>query len=640
MIDERGLGDDSLVIELASNDGYLLQHYRDAGVPVLGVDPARNIAAAAEARGIPTRCAFFGRELAQELVAEGLRPDLLHANNVLAHVPDLNGFVAGIAELLGAGGGRGVIEVPYVKDLLDGVEFDTIYHEHLCYFSLTALGGLFTRHGLVVEAIERLEIHGGSLRVFIAPEGIAEQAGSVELLIEEEAGWGVGRPEPYLAFGERVVAMGERLKGLARRPEVGGSPARRLRRGGEGEHAAEHLRDRRSRRSTSSPTPARTSRGATCRAAGSRSPPRAAARGEAGLRAAAGVELRRRDPRAAGRLPEPGRAVHHPDSRAEGRMTIEGVQVIPLRRIPDERGTIFHMLRADDPHFTEFGEIYFASVYEGVVKAWHLHRLMTLNYACVHGRVKVVCYDDRAESPTRGNLMEVFLGPDNYSLIVIPPGIWNGHKGMGPGRLDHRQLRDPSPRSVAVRATRPVRQRDPVRLGCPSPLKAGGALPSAIVPNRTLLVFHAERLHDDSVWRRVLPVATALAEGGIRLTFFVFPYRAEAVGADLARSRARAEALGHEVGQHTHFYAGKSFLTEHKSDDFSDGNVVACLERDADALRAMGVKLRGFTAGAWQLPDAALNALLDLGFEYDCLCPPSAAWRPAPQRAPSVARPA
>jgi hypothetical protein len=214
MIDERGLGDESLVIELASNDGYLLQHYRAAGIPVLGVDPARNVAAAAQERGIPTRCAFFGRELAGELVAEGLRPDLLHANNVLAHVPDLNGFVAGIAELLGAGGGRGVIEVPYVTELLAGVEFDTIYHEHLCYFSLTALERLFTRHGLVVEEIERLEIHGGSLRVFVAPKEIAHQDASVGPLLDEEAGWGVDRREPYLAFGERVAATGERLREL------------------------------------------------------------------------------------------------------------------------------------------------------------------------------------------------------------------------------------------------------------------------------------------------------------------------------------------------------------------------------------------------------------------------------------------
>jgi hypothetical protein len=136
--------------------------------------------------------------------------------------------------------------------------------------------------------------------------------------------------------------------------------------------------------------------------------------------------------------------------------------------------------------------------------------------------------------------------------------------------------------------------------------------------DRTLLVFHAERLHDDPVWRRVLPLARTLAEDGIAVTFFVFPYRAEAVGADLApRVRELAE-LGHEIAQHTHFYAGKSFLTERKYDDLSDANVIACLERDLDALRAMGVEPRGFTAGAWQLPEVGLEALLSLGFQYDC----------------------
>ena len=110
--------------------------------------------------------------------------------------------------------------------------------------------------------------------------------------------------------------------------------------------------------------------------------------------------------------------------------TIDGVLTVPLRRIPDERGTIFHMLRADDPHFVEFGEIYFTSVYEGVVKGWHKHRDMTLNYACVHGRVKVALYDDREGSPTRGTVQEVFLGPDEHSLVVIPPDIWTGVKGM------------------------------------------------------------------------------------------------------------------------------------------------------------------------------------------------------------------
>jgi dTDP-4-dehydrorhamnose 3,5-epimerase len=109
---------------------------------------------------------------------------------------------------------------------------------------------------------------------------------------------------------------------------------------------------------------------------------------------------------------------------------IEGVQVVPLRRIPDERGTVMHMLRATDPHFAAFGEIYFSTVYRGVVKGWHRHRDMTLNYACVFGRIKLVLYDERAGSATKGELLEIFLGPDDYALVVIPPGVWNGFKGM------------------------------------------------------------------------------------------------------------------------------------------------------------------------------------------------------------------
>jgi dTDP-4-dehydrorhamnose 3,5-epimerase len=109
---------------------------------------------------------------------------------------------------------------------------------------------------------------------------------------------------------------------------------------------------------------------------------------------------------------------------------IEGVRVVPLGRIPDERGTVMHMLRATDPHFIAFGEIYFSTVYRGLVKGWHRHRDMTLNYACVFGRVKVALYDERDGSPTRGALQEVFLGPDNHALVVVPPEVWNGFKGM------------------------------------------------------------------------------------------------------------------------------------------------------------------------------------------------------------------
>jgi dTDP-4-dehydrorhamnose 3,5-epimerase len=109
---------------------------------------------------------------------------------------------------------------------------------------------------------------------------------------------------------------------------------------------------------------------------------------------------------------------------------IEGVQVIPLKKIPDERGTILHMLKCTDPHFRQFGEIYFSTVYPGVIKGWHKHREMTLHYACIEGRIKLVLFDDRDESPTKGQSMEIFLGPDDYSLVIIPPGIWNGFKGM------------------------------------------------------------------------------------------------------------------------------------------------------------------------------------------------------------------
>lgn len=113
-----------------------------------------------------------------------------------------------------------------------------------------------------------------------------------------------------------------------------------------------------------------------------------------------------------------------------GDRVIDGVEVVPLRRMPDDRGTVYRMLRSTDPHFVDFGEVYFSSVYHGVVKAWKNHRRVTVNYACVHGRVKVVLYDDREGSPTRETLMEIFLGPDNYALVVIPPGVWNGFQGM------------------------------------------------------------------------------------------------------------------------------------------------------------------------------------------------------------------
>ena len=216
-IAERRLDANSLVVELASNDGYLLQYYRARGIPVLGIDPAPGPVAAARARGVETLQAFFGRDLAMRLAAEGRRADVIHANNVLAHVADTNGFVAGIGTLL-ADEGVAVIEVPYVKELIEHGEFDTIYHEHLCYFSVTALTRLFQRHGLSLNRVEPLEIHGGSLRLFVGRR--KREDPSVAEYLEAERSAGLDRLEYYVGFSAKVgrirSELGTLLAGLKR----------------------------------------------------------------------------------------------------------------------------------------------------------------------------------------------------------------------------------------------------------------------------------------------------------------------------------------------------------------------------------------------------------------------------------------
>lgn len=211
VIAKRQLGPDSLVVEIASNDGYLLQYYAQAGVPVLGIDPAENVTPAAEARGVPTLVAFFGRETAKDLVAAGHRADVIHGLNVLAHVADLNGVAAGIALLLKPNG-VAIIEAPYVRQMIENVEFDTIYHEHLCYFSLTALDRLFRRHGLAVIEVAQTPIHGGSLRITVGAG--QEPAESVRSMLAEEQRVGLDRLSYYTAFGDRVEALREQLLGL------------------------------------------------------------------------------------------------------------------------------------------------------------------------------------------------------------------------------------------------------------------------------------------------------------------------------------------------------------------------------------------------------------------------------------------
>ncbi|HEU4583427.1 MAG TPA: class I SAM-dependent methyltransferase [Polyangiaceae bacterium] len=205
------LGQHSFVIEIASNDGYLLQNFVQRGVPALGIEPAANCAAAARARGVESRVCFFGEQTARQLLAEGLRPDLLLGNNVLAHVPDLNDFVAGLRLLLKEGGVL-TLEFPHLLQLIAQNQFDTIYHEHFSYFSFTTVRRIFARHGLRLFDVEQLGTHGGSLRIYGCHAGAAHlDSPRVAALLAEEAALGVETPDYYSSFAERVRETKRRL---------------------------------------------------------------------------------------------------------------------------------------------------------------------------------------------------------------------------------------------------------------------------------------------------------------------------------------------------------------------------------------------------------------------------------------------
>jgi hypothetical protein len=205
------LGSQDLVVELASNDGYLLQHFVGTGIPTLGIDPAANVASAAEDRGVPTLVEFFGSDMATRLADEGNQASLVIGNNVLAQVPDLNDFVGGVAILLGPRG-TATFEFPHLLRLLDEVQYDTIYHEHFSYFSLTAISLILEKHGLAVYDVEELASHGGSLRVYVQHTGGPHTtSGEVSAMLEREEASGLGTPERYAQFAEDVAASKRRL---------------------------------------------------------------------------------------------------------------------------------------------------------------------------------------------------------------------------------------------------------------------------------------------------------------------------------------------------------------------------------------------------------------------------------------------
>ncbi len=226
LIQRCSLNSNSLVMEIASNDGYLLKNYKNNGIPVLGIEPAINISHIAEENGIPTIREFFGVEVARRLRSDYGLADVVHANNVVAHVADLHGVVEGISILLKSDG-VAVIENHYVKDMIDHVEFDSVYHEHLCYYSVTSFCNLFAQYGLMLVDVERLDVHGGSLRVYfqkkMGPCSLEKEGkSSVEKILEEEASWGVDQYSFYQGFGAKVERLRVELLALLKNAKAEG----------------------------------------------------------------------------------------------------------------------------------------------------------------------------------------------------------------------------------------------------------------------------------------------------------------------------------------------------------------------------------------------------------------------------------
>jgi SAM-dependent methyltransferase len=209
IVERLSLGADSHVVEIGSNDGYLLQYFTDRNIPVLGVEPAVNVAEVAEARGIPTLTRFFGQAVAGELTSQGKQADLIIGNNVLAHVPGLNDFVSGLSLLLKAGGVI-TMEFPHLMRLMEGNQFDTIYHEHFSYYSLVTIEKIFYRHGLAIYDVDELPTHGGSLRIYAKHKVDVTKPieKTVHVLRQREIDSGFTQIEHYLSFQDKV----ERIK--------------------------------------------------------------------------------------------------------------------------------------------------------------------------------------------------------------------------------------------------------------------------------------------------------------------------------------------------------------------------------------------------------------------------------------------
>ncbi len=212
MVDRFKFGNDSFIVELASNDGYLLQYFKEKNIPVLGVEPCLGVARAAENKGIPSIRKFFGADVAEELVKSAQTADLVIANNVFAHVPDINDFLSGVKLILKPGG-IVTMEFQYAVELLSKGAFDTIYHEHFTYYSFIAVQRIFNHHGLRIFDVDKLPTHGGSLRIYAchAQNNTFAEEASVSSLLSEELSKGINTLAPYKEFGTKVKMIKREL---------------------------------------------------------------------------------------------------------------------------------------------------------------------------------------------------------------------------------------------------------------------------------------------------------------------------------------------------------------------------------------------------------------------------------------------
>ena len=298
------------MVEVASNDGYLLQNFANAGIPVLGIDPAVGPAKAAEAIGIPTLQEFFTSDLAARLRSEGKQADVLLANNVLAHVPDPNDFVAGMSIILREDG-IAEVEAPYMKDLIDDLQFDTIYHEHLSYFSVTAAKSLFERHGLSLNDLRHFPIHGGTFRFTLGRT--VDVSDAVRTLLIEDQAAGLTGFDYFRDFGRRVTRLQKQLRNLllelrsaGKRIAAYGAAAKGtilLNSSGIGSDLIDFVADR------SPYKQGKLMPGVTDR----HQPARKDHAGQARLRPASGVECQGRDHQTGIRLSGERRQIHRPD---------------------------------------------------------------------------------------------------------------------------------------------------------------------------------------------------------------------------------------------------------------------------------------------------------------------------------------